>query len=45
MNQLMMPIKVKPFEHQKRAFEFVMHQFENSSGGRRFLLRWVVARV
>lgn len=32
MKYLEMPIKVNPFEHQKRAFEFVMHQFENSSG-------------
>ncbi|MBR2734594.1 MAG: DEAD/DEAH box helicase [Clostridia bacterium] len=27
-----MPIKAKPFEHQKRAFEFVMHRFENDGG-------------
>lgn len=32
MSQLIMPIKVRPFEHQKRAFEFVMHRFENDSG-------------
>lgn len=32
MKYLEMPIKAKPFEHQKRAFEFVMYQFENSSG-------------
>lgn len=28
----MMPIKSKPFEHQKKAFEFVMNRFENDSG-------------
>ena len=32
MKSLEMPIKAKPFEHQKRAFEFVMHRFENDSG-------------
>ena len=32
MKYLEMPIKVNPFEHQKRAFEFVMHRFENDSG-------------
>lgn len=32
MSQFKMPIKAKPFEHQKRAFEFVMHRFENDSG-------------
>ena len=32
MSQLMMPIKVKPFEHQKRAFEFAMGKFENGEG-------------
>ena len=32
MKYLEMPIKAKPFEHQKRAFEFVMHRFENDSG-------------
>ena len=29
---LEMPIKARPFEHQRRAFEFVMHRFENDSG-------------
>ena len=32
MKYLEMPIKARPFEHQKRAFEFVMHRFENDSG-------------
>ncbi len=32
MKYLEMPIKAKPFEHQKRAFEFVMHRFENDGG-------------
>lgn len=32
MKYLEMPIKARPFEHQKRAFEFVMHQFEHDSG-------------
>ena len=32
MKYLEIPIKVNPFEHQKRAFEFVMHKFENDSG-------------
>ena len=32
MKYLEMPVKVNPFEHQKRAFEFVMHKFENDSG-------------
>lgn len=32
MKYLEMPIKANPFEHQKRAFEFVMHRFENDSG-------------
>lgn len=32
MSQFKMPIKANPFEHQRRAFEFVMCQFENSSG-------------
>ena len=32
MKYLDMPIKAKPFEHQKRAFEFVMHRFENDGG-------------
>ncbi len=32
MKQMKMPIKANPFEHQKKAFEFVMHRFENDSG-------------
>lgn len=32
MRYLEMPIKARPFEHQRRAFEFVMHRFENDSG-------------
>lgn len=32
MKYLEMPIKANPFEHQRRAFEFVMHRFENDSG-------------
>ena len=32
MKYLEMPIKARPFEHQKRAFEFVMNRFENDSG-------------
>ena len=32
MKYLEMPIKARPFEHQKRACEFVMHRFENDSG-------------
>ena len=32
MKYLEMPIKAKPFEHQKRAFEFAMHRFENDGG-------------
>ena len=32
MKYLKMPIKARPFEHQKKAFEFVMHRFENDSG-------------
>ena len=27
MSQFKMPINVKPFEHQKKAFEFVMNRF------------------
>lgn len=32
MKYLEIPIKANPFEHQRRAFEFVMHRFENDSG-------------
>ncbi len=27
MRQFKMPIKARPFEHQKKAFEFVMNRF------------------
>ena len=27
MRQFKMPIKARPFEHQRRAFEFVMNRF------------------
>lgn len=32
MKYLEMPIKANPFEHQKRAFEFVMHKFKSGNG-------------
>lgn len=32
MKQMKMPIKANPFEHQRRAFEFVMHKFKNDNG-------------
>ena len=37
MRQFKMPIKVRPFEHQRRAFEFVMQRFENDSGAALFV--------
>ena len=30
MKYLEMPIKARPFEHQQRAWEFVMEQFNRS---------------
>jgi hypothetical protein len=30
MRQFKMPIKARPFEHQKKAWEFVMEQFNRS---------------
>ena len=32
MKYLEMPIKARPFEHQRRAFEFVMHKFKSDNG-------------
>ena len=32
MKYLEMPIKANPFEHQRRAFEFVMHKFKSDNG-------------
>lgn len=32
MKQMKMPIKANPFEHQRRAFEFVMHKFKSDNG-------------